>query len=262
MIYTKKSGEEVEYITRREADERNIPYVPWREASEEGQYVLSDDDMVLRVTRLKILSPKSRRVNVGLGVRYTQSKMPLHILVNVKNRALGLLPYPWWQLLERYYPKLREEVIQAILTGKISWNTARRYNRDEYAEMIRIAKVSFRGTSRSWYNVRMYINHDEVRMSLAKQIKEMAEIKGFTVEQVFDLLNEAITLARVKGDPKALIQVADRMAGIVGMKKIDSDFNKTLPPAADDELPGSDTAFDKILERKKEVEEADATVEE
>lgn len=274
MIYVKASGVECEYFTRIQADKNCYQYIPWRDATGPGQWILTDDNYVLKTTQVKYITeiryPEStrrvrvrRKVYTALGIRFPHGKLPFNLAENIEKKSFGYYPLFRYEVFDRNYPAVKTMLVRAILTGKLRLVPFRRYYRWEYDTFIRIAKRVFdnsrldskgRTLGGNWYDIRTFYGHEKVRDMIRQEIMKIAVEKGVSVEKVFDLLNEATKLGRAKGDGKVLIAVAKEFAGIIGMA---TGFEKgkqngQLPPA-DEDLPNSELAFDEILRSKKET---------
>lgn len=258
MIYQKKNGTYVEYYTREQADEENIAYVPWRDVNSVGQWVLSDDDYVLQVTCIKPIvemqkggkTPRTRyRIKTGLATRYLHGKAPMEIKRHMLTRNYGIYPEVWYENFDKRYPAVRSMLTKAVMSGVLRMSKSRRYTRDEYAEMIRIAKKIFDTRHRNWYNIRTYFGREEVREQIRQDIIKIARKKGIDVEKVFSLLEEVETLARTKKDAKVLLALAKEYGAIIGVEAVGKGQQQLPNGGNGEELPGADEAYDRIIEK-------------
>jgi hypothetical protein len=243
IFYKRAADKEVEYYRQDEADELGLQYIPWRSAITEGQWILTDDNYVLKTTKVKAL-PETRhhktriryRVYTDLCWRYPHRKQPMEIERHMEVCRYGMIPNTWWEEYQAECPALNRLLAKAIILGELPFNKCRKYTREQSEVFGRIAnKLS---DHLSGYDIRRYYNADEVRMGLQDEIRKMALEKGCTLEEVFDLYNEAKTLARKGGNIKGLIMVGDRYAGIIGMtsKTVTTGPEKQLPIADEDPL--------------------------
>jgi hypothetical protein len=248
MFYKRIANKEVEYYRKSEADEMGLEYIPWRDAVTEGQWILTDDNYVLKTTKVKYIPEMHsgklrhrRRVCTGLCDSYPHGKRPMEIEKHMDTCSYGMVAREWWKKYATDCPAINKLLVKAILLGEIPFTQNKNYTREEIKVFDRIAaKVSY---NRNGNNVRQYYNVDEVRMQLQEEIKAMAIKKGCTLEEVFDLYAEAKGIAREKRDVKGLIMVGDRYAGIIGMtsKMVTTGQQQQQLPATDD------VAFTKIL---------------
>lgn len=257
----KRTGD-VEIGTQAEADVEGITYVYWREARPGDRWVLSDDGWVVPVKYVREIVEKRgnstrtrRRVATHVAVRYPHGKRPLLVEEAVTNRNFDLTGEPWWKLRDRAHPALRSMLTKAVLAGQLHMNSNRRYNRDEYQVFIHIAdKVLPRNYN--WYQVRTFFNHEGVRNMIRTDLAQKAKARGWDIDYVFDLLEEAQGMARVKVDSKALRAIAHDIANIID-KPIVAKQNKQLPYlTTPGELAGEDLHFQRFLD-KHEVTDVD-----
>jgi hypothetical protein len=250
----------VEYYPQKEADKLGISYVPWRLAQKEGQWLLSDDGYVLKCTKVKTLvelqkggkTPRVRsKIWTSLATRYPHCKAPMNIQEHIKARSYGLVPTPWFKDFDSRYPAIRSLLVKMVVTGKVRMSKNRRYNAKDYEGFIEIANKIF-GNHKylRWYQVRTFFGREEVREMIRQDIAAIAKKKGVTVDKVFELLNEAEQLGRGKKDGKVLLAVAKEYAGIIGLTQLmkPAGNDRSLPPHPDEELPGAEAAFDRIIE--------------
>jgi hypothetical protein len=255
VIYQKKNGTSVEYYTREQADEKGMTYIPWREARTQDVWILSDDDYVLQVVEVKTIvelqkggvTPRVRyRIKTGLATRYPHGKMPMEIKRHILTKSYGIYPQHWFEDFDKRYPAIRSMLTKAVISGAIHMSKNRRYTRDEYAEMIRIAKKIFDDKRWSWYNVRTYFGREEVREQIRQDIIKIAKKRGIDVEKVFDLIEEAEGVARTKKDAKVLLAIAKEYGAIIGVTAMTKQTGE-LPQG--EELPGAEDAYDRIIEK-------------
>jgi hypothetical protein len=249
IFYKRAANKEVEYYRKSEADELGLNYIPWRDAIEGGQWILTDDNYVIKTTRVKLLpeikknrkTRYRRRIYTELCWRYPHSRIPMEIEKHMEVCRYSIVPAPWWKEYQGECPALNKLLVKAILLGEIPFNTFKKYTREEIKVFDRIAnKLS---DHMNGNNIRKYYNIDEVRMQLQEEIKQMAIKKGCTLEEVFDLYAEAKTISRKKGDAKGLVMVGDRYAGIIGMT------SKLVTTNQPPQLPVTDdVSFTKILD--------------
>jgi hypothetical protein len=258
MIYQKRNGNTVVYYTKEEADEKGIKYIPWREARkiDGGEWVLSDDNIVLETTRVSkivelppggITTRVRWRICTGLAKRYPHGRAPLNIRTHILTKRYEIYPDTWFERFDKEFPAIRSMLTKAVLTGVLRMSKSRRYTRDEYTEMIRIAKKIFDTKHRSWYHVRTYFGREEVREQIRQDIIKMAKQKGIDVEKVFNLIAEAEEFGRAKKDGKIILAVAREYGGIIGFNSLNKSI--TDPSRESEELPGAEDAYDRIIEK-------------
>ena len=243
IFYKRTADKEVEYYRKEEADEMGIKYIPWRDAVTEGQWILTDDNYVLKTTKVKALIESKdrkprvrRRVYTELCWRYPHSKVPMEIEKHMEYCRYGVEAKPWWKEYRTAYPALNKLLIKAILLGEIPFSVNKKYTAEQFKVFNRIASQA--GNNINGYNIRIYYNVNEVRMGLQEEIKQMAVEEGCTLKEVFALYREAKIISREKKDAKGLIMVGDRYAGIIGMtsKLVTMGERKQLPAVDEDPL--------------------------
>ena len=256
MVHAKKTGEVIEYFTRAEADRKSLAYIPWREATCEGQWLLTDDDHVVKCIRVKFIvelqkggvTPRTRRkIFTGLCKKYPHGRAPMNLIEHIKAKNYGLLPTPWFVDFDKRYPAIRSMLLKLVIAGQLHMRENRHMNYNEYAEVIKIAKKIFDGPRLNAYAIKTFFGREEVRQMIRDDINKIAKDRGITVEKVFDIIQEAENAGRSKKDGKVLLAVAKEYAAIVGMADIlksGTNPGKNLPPHPDED----DAAFDKIID--------------
>jgi hypothetical protein len=263
MIYLKsKTNVLVEYYSKDEADELKIVYVPWRNAQSTDTWALSDDDYVVKIKFVKYITELQyhgitprirRRVVTELGTRYPHGKRPFNVAEHIKTKSYGLYPKVWWRTKIDNEPAILRLFAKAVMNHSLHMDRRTKYNRSEYAVFIDIAKRIYEKEDR-WYEVRSLFNHDEVRMEIQEEIKKIAKERGYDVKKVFDLLDRCEQYADAKGDAKTILALAKEVGCIVGMtRKLNTPTQNQLPQT-EIELPGSDPAFEAIIERNNGTE--------
>jgi hypothetical protein len=258
--YKRLIDKSVEYFTKEEADEMGLEYIPWREATEAGQWILSDDDLVLQVTRVKYITDvryngntrQRKRIYTELAIRYPHSKIPMNIQGHIDTCSYGYannIEY-WWEIYLRKEPALNKILAKKVVLGYIPMTKNKVYTREQCEHFNEVAKKLF-GKQYNGRNIRLYFNREEVRMSLQEEIRVMAEKKECTLEEVFDLYKEAKDISREKRDAKGLIMVGDRYASIIGVASKMNPAKRELP-ATDIPLDELGSGFDAVLADKSE----------
>ncbi len=261
MIYYKKDSDDIiEYFPRQEADQLGMQYVPWRDADQDTKYVLSDDNYVVKVKRVKYITEciwkptgatrTRKRVVTELGWRYAHGKIPLNILEHVEAKCTSaLVPIVWWKDRMQREPALVRLLAKAVMNHSIHMTYVTKYNREEYKVFIDIAKRLY-GDEGSWYKVRSFFNHDEVRMEIQQEIKKIAKERGYDVTKVFDLLDKCEKYADAKMDGKTILALAKEIGALVGMSnRLTNPHDRPQLPLTEDELPGSESTFDRIIQQ-------------
>jgi len=254
----------VEYFTKKQADEEGIVYVPWRTAMESGQWVITDDQFVVRTTQVKYITEiynkgryrrVRRKVKTGLGIRFPHGRREFNLKECIEKRCYNIYPEYWWQKMDTRYPALKTAVAKMVLTGRLKLNEVRRYDSEDYKAMIELGERFIENKPfAKWYHVRTFIGNEEVRNMIRGEIARIAKDRGVTVDKVFDLMQEAEGFGRAKKDGKIILAVAREYAGIVGMNmRVGSNGGDRLPPHADDELPGAETTFERIIDQEQVV---------
>lgn len=248
----------IEYFTKDEAIQLGLSFVPWRQATKDKEWVLSDDGYVLKTVRVKYITELQpggktprvrRRVITGLAVRYPHGKRPMNIKEHIKAKSYGLLPEPWYVAFDKQEPAIRKLLAELVLTGKLSMDEGRRYTRREYGHIVELAKRIFGEDQFAWMRIRTYFGNEEVRKMIRVDIMQLAKERNFTVERVFELLEKAITFGEAKADGKVLIAVAKEMASIVNMPHTNKATRMGgLPPPPDEDKPMLDAHYDQMIE--------------
>jgi len=264
MFYVKpRSGEVVEYHKQREADKLGIQYIPWRDATAAGQWVVSDDAIVVKTRYVRYITEKQgnyyrtrRKIATPLSIRFPHGRRPMNLIEHMDTKSYGYRPEPWWEKFNRDFPAIKSMLTKAVAAGLLRMSENRRYNRREYQEFIRIAKQIFDRKDMSWYHVRTYFGREEVRDEIRTELARVAHERGYKIEKVFDLLDEAEKFAKEKKDSRSMISLAKEVASIVRQTS-PMKLPDRQPP--DDELPGTEDHLDRILEGRPQAVTEEST---
>jgi len=232
------------------------PYIYWKEARE-PRWVLTDDGCVVEATKVDAITEVRGkgirvryRVHFHYGSRYTHGTSRYNFLDVLQNKSTRLSGCTWWEALTKAEPGLIRTFAMLVLAKQFDLKTYR-YNRYQYS-LLREISMKFFGTENRWRGLRTYFNHDKVREMIQEKIAKLLKEKNIDVEKVIGLLQSAETMALTqidkmgnRGNPTAVLAVADRYAGLLGMNPNKQLGNSQKPHEL---LPGSEQAFDKILD--------------
>lgn len=254
MIYEKKNGKIVEYYTRRQAEEKGIQAIYWRDAKEAGQWILTDDGYVLLTTNVKPIieyrnngkSSRTRyRIVTGLGAKYPHGRAPFVLADHIRYRSVACHPRPWWESFRSIYPRMDDILLVAWMTGRITMSPSRRYTREEHREFNKLVKEIGFGRHHNSYNLKLYWGNEFVRELLRKKVSENAMRRNISVDKVFDLLEEVENLARKDGDGRILLALAKEYGGLIGLS------TKGIPESQENErlmLDAGDASLDQVIQ--------------
>lgn len=254
MIYERKLAAPIEYYFK---DDCPHEYVHWKEATTNGQWVATDDGCVVKVRNVKEITEvrnKSirvrRRITFERASRYAHGKREYHFLDVMANGKRHNSDRTWWQEMVDQEPALIGTFALLILAGEFNFEQYR-YNRRQYGLFEKISK-KFYGKETRWCDLRTFFNHSEIRMTIQKKIDAILEAKHIDVNKVIGLLLTAeqkaieYTDKNGNGNPMAILAVADRYAGLIGMNG-KNELKNNNDHGQLGELPGSEKTYDQIL---------------
>lgn len=275
MIYERRYAQPVEYHMRREADALGIQYVPWKEVTEVGQWMLTDDDVVILCTRykhivekrgVKKVSERSRyMVGNPVSFAYKHGKRPLTFLNFMDTKSSGLVAEEWWKTKLRNNPKLLSMLASAVLHGfplkhrihtYLNGSQRYMYSKEDWNVFYAIEKAVGNKNINA-RNIKVLYSTDGAKDMIRKEIARIIEERGIDAEEVFDIMKEALDIARSRKSAKDLLAVADRYAAVLAMphtqrgsSAINQQGQLALPSAEENEA-----MYESIL-KTKGVEDA------
>lgn len=240
-------------------------YVYWRDAQEEC-WAQTDDGIIVKVKKVNHITEvrgKSvrvrRRICFYIGNRFAHGKSKYNFLDVAIKFAYGLSERYWWEQQHICEPGIIR-VFALLVLGKVFELDKYRYNAFQYS-ILRTISLKFFNTENNWRHLRSYFNHDKVRAMIQQTIEKILKERNIDVSKVLDLLETAEQKALDysdkfgNGNPVAILAVADRYAGLLGMI---SKNNKQLGSGDrgnPGELPGATDTYNKILEDAVVVKE-------
>lgn len=234
----------------------------WRDALEPG-WVSTDDGCVVQAVKVTgIVEVRGRhirtrrRVSFYIGTRFAHGRSVYNFLDVIRKNSYGLSEMWWWEKVAKLEPGIITTFAMLVIGKQFNLNV-HRYNAAQYA-LLRQMSVKFFGHENKWRALRTFFNHDEVRKMIQKKIQEALAARNIDIEHVFGLLKSAESMALTQvdkmgniGNPTAVLAVADRYAGLIGMtgKQTQGQLGAGQQQGMD-QLPGASDTYDKILEEE------------
>lgn len=277
MMYTRRHSPPVEYFMEKEAKERGMEYVPWRAITAVGQWMLTDDGVVVQCTKFKeiveiqakdkVNGKKRYRYKVGNAISYgyKHGKRPLTFLDFMEKRAHGLVAKEWWKIAFEQHPELLTMFAYCVLMGMplrhrlhIHQNgyTNYMYRRSDWETFTALdKKLGYKHMNAR--RMKVLYSTDGAKEMIQNEIARIIEQKNISPEEVFNIMEEALKIARSKKSAKDLLAVADRYAAILAMphtRRVSAQPSQQLALPTNEE---TDAMFDTILNnQKREMEDA------
>ena len=192
--------------TKEEADSKDVRYSYWKEA-EKGDYALTDDNYVAEVIQKK-------RYEGDNGVTSYYVRMPF-------GYAFHSPKYPNQKL------KADGRVSNHTLSGKPQLEV--RKGTQEWKNLAMVYSVCFdmelaidtvldNPTASKRRTVKRWMRTQEFKSMVKDELKEVLAEKGHNRSKTIDLLDEALQMARKKGDITNFLRVAENIQDMLGMK--------------------------------------------
>ena len=233
--------------TKKEADKDNVRYRHWKEA-QQGEYAISDDDIVAKVIKRKVYLDKARKssnnyIRLPWGYHFfsdTGKSKPL----NAKGRksAYTMSGKPYMEVAKNqekmknlamvYSKVLNSDMAIEIAFGVIDDRQKRRWKR-----MIKTEVFS---------------------NMVSEKLNELLGKHALTEEYTIKLLKETIEAAKIKNDITNLLKCVDNLQEMHGMK--DKNIVKTtqkLEATTTKKLVDDIFEEEKLLAEKTEITEQD-----
>jgi len=191
---------------KKEADRQDIGYVYWKEAKQ-GEYALTDDNYVGKVIQKKRYigdnGVTSYYVRMPFGYAFHSPKYP-----NQKLKADG-------------------RVSNHTMSGKPQLEVRR--GTQEWKNLAMVYSVCFdmelaidtvldNPTDNKKRTVKRWMRTQEFKSMVKDELKEVLSEKGHNRSKTIDLLDEALEMARKKGDITNFLRVAENIQDMLGMK--------------------------------------------
>lgn len=206
------AGENYEIYTQEEADNRGIDYVYWKDATEEGQYVITDDNYVCEVRKIYESKKGDRQIVLSGGRCWDNDSAEINYEAykEVGNFQFNK-PQTYMQreiknfrsdFIIRFYARLRA---QGVKHNDMPWDhMGRMYRPDTPAPVVTVKKL-FRSK--------------ETMKEVSKQVAEIMDEKGLTEENLLDKYMDLLEMAKDEGDLTNLRLTLDSLSKKRGTDK-------------------------------------------
>tara|TARA_B100001094_G_C18163752_1_gene790817 strand:+ start:392 stop:1162 length:771 start_codon:yes stop_codon:yes gene_type:complete len=230
--------------TKDEADTEEVSYNYWKEA-EKGEYALTDDNYVAKVIQKK-------RYEADNGVTSYYVRMPF-------GYAFHSPKYPNQKL------KADGRVSNHTMSGKPQLEV--RKGTQEWKNLAMVYSVCFdmelaidtvldNPTDNKKRTVKRWMRTQEFKSMVKDELKEVLSEKGHNRSKTIDLLDEALEMARKKGDITNFLRVAENIQDMLGMK--DKTVTQTTTQL---EATATRKLLDEINEEEQHLKGTQTTVE-
>ena len=230
---------------REEADSVGLRYVPWRQVSSVGQYVLTDDGFVTECVKLKPMKNKQ-----GGAV---------HCVLATGNYALVNSHWSKLKLKKDNRAWVKQKMSRAHVKAALDIYVSRLFtgqaiNYDELGRMIhpkaRIPRANFK----------VLVRQPEVKKYVREELEKRFTDSGFTIETV---LEEFTVLLQMSKDNKSMEVLRDTVFKMAEMLEMVPDkrvtrfsYQQTM------QLPASEPVPDKEIQQMNKLLEAEYTSDE
>jgi hypothetical protein len=241
----KYAGEYVVY-TREEADEKRLKYVYWKDAYQQGQWVLTDDGMVCRLLGYKRYN-ETRHTTKRKHAFMVFPMCRLWATRPAKFNALEFMdkdatwrthPDQTVSKLERGKQRAKafvEVYVSMLLTGKVDWQ--------------RLGYLWAPKSKKPEYWARKVAKEEWIREMVREEIIKVFQSNNVSEGTVIQLLTKAAEVAENNGDAANIIKAAIELAKMLDMypdKKtggaVDAEWDYVDVDSAVQTISGGDTA--------------------
>ena len=207
-ILKRYDGSKHEIYSHEEALQKGFNVKHWME-SKAGDWAVTDDGFVGKcISRAPMGNGKYDFVRLAHGVGISHGKMKINYLKNREyNCFTALKPRPW---VEREAAKNRTKnavdayVTQVLSNDPINWEV--------------IGKIYRKDQPRPDLTVRKLFKQERIKLMVKEELAKVLTSKGITQEMVIDLHNEAIEIAKGKGDVGNILRAAENFMDLLNMK--------------------------------------------
>jgi hypothetical protein len=201
IVHNKKIGKRLwkkcYAYTIEEAKERGLEWKDLRD-EEISEYVKTDDDYIVKLI-LKKRYNKDLWIKTEFGSIFGRQKL----LVNKE-----LIPYGDWKAKKltkkKRFPIVVDYIVACILTNST-------INPDVIGNIL---GLKYRNTNLIWKNL---MNQPEVRQMVQKSLVERLSDLNVDEGKVVNLIDDAIVIAKKKGNAFAILKAAELLGKYLGM---------------------------------------------
>lgn len=246
-ILRRFDGSEHEIYTHEEALEKGFDVKHWCDAKV-GEWAVTDDGFVGKCVHRKDIKGKYDWVKLAHGVGMSHGKMKINYLENKRHNCYSMLKPQHWSEREAKLKRTKDAVSaycsQILSDNQIDWTAIGRIYRKDQPRPDLIAKKLFK--------------QERIQTMVKEELAKTLNEKGITQSMVIDLHNEAIEIAKGKGDVSSILRAAENFMDLLNMKpdkKVTTErielgvTNKILDEIASEEK--------KTLALEQKVEEVD-----
>lgn len=231
--------------TKEEADRENVGYSYWKEA-DKGEYALTDDNYVAEVIQKKRYTGDngvdSYYVRMPFGYAFHSPKYP-----NQKLKADGRISNHTMS----GKPQLE------VRKGTQEWKNLAMVYSVCFDMELAIDTVLDNPTPSKVRTVKRWMRTQEFKSMVKDELKEVLSEKGHNRSRTIDLLDEALEMARKKGDITNFLRVAENIQDMLGMK--DKTVTQTTTQL---EATATRKLLDEINEEEQHLKGTQTTIEE
>jgi len=198
--------------TQEEADDQKIPYVQWREGVA-GGWCLTDDGWVGKCLWVREFKAKGKHeaprtmMHLTFARVYKSGRSLLEWYPRKMTRDYSNLKPRSWVEKEALKMRTKRTVqvfAQQILLGKVDYKQLGIVYRPDQ----KIPEAT----------VRRLLKQEKIKEMVTEEIKTLLAKKGVNEDNVIDLLQEALNLARAKQDVASFLRTVENFQEMLGMK--------------------------------------------
>jgi len=215
QIIRKLRGQRIvfEIYTPEEANERGIPFKPWKECKP-GEYGLSDDGFVGVCLKRKTYTNKKGKstravVFMAYGGAWVTSSGHINFLERKANNSYSRTSSRNWKDTEAASGRAKVAVglavDQIIKTGRIDYGAI--------GKLYRPGQLDPAATAKRFFKI------EKVRKMLEEQLQAALDTEGVTKQLVVQRLNTIFDLAEKKKDLPNMLRSTENFVDILQMKK-------------------------------------------
>jgi hypothetical protein len=213
------TGQNSVVLSKFNADEDGVKYVPWKSAKP-GNWALTDDDFVALCVKRQSYTDKRNRqrdlITLSFAKAWSTTKAFKYTEFLHSGGWGNSSPGVW---IEKEARRTRTKVavvlyVEMLLSkGEINWTVlGRAYRPDQ-----RIPQAT----------VKRLFRHDKVKDMIRTEIRKALSNKGINEEEVLEMYLGAYRKAEEVGKPSEMRAVAGDLAELLGMNKPDSQSHYT-----------------------------------
>lgn len=203
MIEKRSYGKLRKIYTKEEADKLGIKYVDWRKVEKVGDWVITDDDLVCEC--VSMFGKRGKLIRTPIGAAWTNASRTYGTLTRHKEKASTMSDPNDRKAFEKFLANMY--AIMLIKTGRVDWD---------------ILELIAKPLSNKYYgkgvSVKRILSKETTLRMIGDKLKKMLSEMGIYETTPYEIMQDAIKIAKEKKDVNGLIKIMENLQELYGHK--------------------------------------------